>query len=299
MRSLPLLFLVLGACTGTDGDLVDTDPADTEPDPRFDRSNWPAEVGGDRPARVVAPADWDGETLLPVVMLLHGYSANATIQDAYLGISERVDASGFVLVLPEGTTDDGGDQFWNATDACCNFDGSTVDDVGYLLGLLDEIEASMPVDPDRMGLIGHSNGGFMSYRLACEAPERIAAIVSLAGATWDDEADCGTGAPVRVLQIHGTADTTIGYAGGNTQGGGYPSAEESAGRWAERAGCSTPSTGAPVDYDKGVVGAETEPVTYADCAADVALWRMNGSGHIPGVNDAWSDAVVAWVLDTP
>ena len=66
----------------------------------------------------------------------------------------------------------------------------------------------MNVDPYRIYVAGHSNGGFMSYRLACTHADRIAAIVSLAGATFDTPADCSPTEPVAVLQIHGTADDT-------------------------------------------------------------------------------------------
>jgi polyhydroxybutyrate depolymerase len=168
--------------------------------------------------------------------------------------------------------------------------------VGYLLGLLDEVEAAFPVDPDRIGFVGHSNGGFMSYRMACEAPERISAIASLAGATFLDEADCAGDAPVHVLQAHGTADTTIYYEGRASQ---YPAAEDTVQRWATKAGCTgdLAATGAAIDYDSAVVGAETQPLAYdAGCAKDVQLWRMDASGHIPYVSDAWVDAFVGFVL---
>ena len=101
------------------------------------------------------------------------------------------DQEGFLYLHPDGTTDCLGDPFWNATDACCNFCGSSVDDVAFLSAVLDAIEAQFTVDPRRIFLIGHSNGGFMSYRMACEHADRVAAIASLAGATWFDPLDCG------------------------------------------------------------------------------------------------------------
>lgn len=271
--------------------VVETDdPSDTDVavDPRDDRATWPDTVGGDRPANVVYPADWDGSAL-PVIVLLHGYSATAAIQNSYFGLSQRVDA-GFALVLPDGTTDRSGNQFWNATDRCCDFWGTDVDDVGYLTGLLDELEAGAKVAPDRVVLVGHSNGGFMAHRVACDASDRVAGIVSLAGVTWLDEGKCQGGA-MDVLQIHGTADDTIPYGGE----AGAPGAEETVARWAARAGC----TGALADegtanFDTRVSGDETTKRGYADC--DVGLWTMAGSGHVPGLNDAWRDDVVSWAL---
>ena len=65
-----------------------------------------------------------------------------------------------------------------------------MDDVGYLSGLIAEAEQTYNIDPKRVYLIGHSNGGFMSFRMACEASELITAIVSLAGSTFENPADC-------------------------------------------------------------------------------------------------------------
>lgn len=279
------MVLFAFACTAADPD------TDVEiVDPRDDRATWPDVIGGDRPAPVVYPTTWDGSAL-PVVVLLHGYGASAAVQDAYFGLSDRVD-QGFALVLPDGTTNTSGDQFWNGTDYCCDFGGTGVDDVGYLTGLLDELEAGAKVDPERVVIIGHSNGGFMAYRMACEVPERLAGIVALAGVTWKDEADCPGQAPVDVLHIHGTADETIAYDGD----AGAPGAEETVARWADKAGC----TGALVDgdrhdYDVLVDGDETTARAPAGCDA-VTLWTMTGSGHIPGLSTAWKNDVVSWAL---
>ena len=276
------------ACAPADTDVpVDSD-TDVAPDLRDDRSTWPDTLGGDRPAKVVYPEAWDGSAL-PVIVLLHGYSATAAVQDAYFGLSQRVD-QGYALVLPNGTVDRNGNPFWNATDRCCDFWGTDVDDVGYLTGLLDELEAGAKVDPARVVLVGHSNGGFMSYRMACDRSDRIAGIVSLAGVTWLDEGKCD-GGPVDVLQIHGTDDETILYAGD----AGAPGAEETVARWADRDGCTGAlKDGAAADFDSAVTGDETTKRAYEGC--DVALWTMTGSGHIPALKTAWKDEVVAWAL---
>ncbi|MDP6944388.1 MAG: hypothetical protein QF464_09590, partial [Myxococcota bacterium] len=91
-------------------------------------------LGGERPAEVTLPDDYDPAVSWPLVMLLHGYSATGFIQDYYLGIGEQVDTRDFIYVLPEGTTDSRGRQFWNAVPGCCNWDGSDIDDFAYLVG---------------------------------------------------------------------------------------------------------------------------------------------------------------------
>ncbi len=93
---------------------------------------------------------------------------------------------GFVYATPDGTIDGDGNRFWNATDACCNFDRRTVDDVAYLSSVIADIQGQLAIDPKRIAVVGHSNGGFMSYRMACERSDLVGAVVSLAGATFAD-----------------------------------------------------------------------------------------------------------------
>ena len=122
-------------------------------------------------------------------------------------------------------------RYWNATDACCqNVASATpVDDVSYILGLIDEAILNYGADPDGVVITGLSNGGFMSHRMACEAGGSIRAIVALNGVTWDDFSKCpDTGRP-DILHVHSTADGVIAYNGGAIWGIDYPSATETIG----------------------------------------------------------------------
>lgn len=290
------LLLLLASCTSEPDSESDTESQ--EPDPRRDRSSWPAEIGGDRPAVVHAPETYDGSSDLPLVVVLHGYGASGALQDMYFGLSARVEDRGMVLIVPDGTVDGSQRRFWNATDACCDFGATGVDDVGYLLGLVDEVEQAIPIDPARITFVGHSNGGFMAHRLACEAPDRIAGVVSLAGATFSDPAACIADRATSVLQIHGTEDTTIRFEGGSFGGVvEYPSAMASASLWADRAGCDGLQSDGAGDYDSAVSGEETSRQRWGGCEGDLAigLWTMEGSAHIPTVNDSFRDAVLDWL----
>ncbi len=191
----------------------------------------------------------------PLLIMLHGYSIDGTVEEVYLQLAPFADKNGFLYAHPNGTIDKNGDYFWNATDACCNYFGSTVDDSAYLLSVIDQIEQHYDVDPKRVFFMGHSNGGFMSYRMACDHADKIAGIASLAGAMFDDPTQCHASGPVNVLEIHGTADTEViydGYPGDSTPGNGpYPGAATTVKDWATLDGCSlTPDTSSPpLDLD--------------------------------------------------
>jgi polyhydroxybutyrate depolymerase len=288
------MSLALAACGGTSLPPLPDDPATT------------LGLGAGRPADVRVPSDYDPNVEYPLVVLLHGFGASGGVQNIYFGLSNQVTALGFILVIPDGTPNSNGERFWNATDACCDFEGQAVDDVGYIRGLIEEASANYRVDPRRVYMFGHSNGGFMSYRMACDAPDVVTAIASLAGSTYLDPADCASESPVSVLQIHGTADDVILYDGDTSDVGelvtGYPGAPESARRSAERAGCDVDAAtaGAELDIDNSLDGAETSVLDYAvgcDRGVDAALWSINGGVHLPVVNRAaFSTAVLEWLL---
>lgn len=262
-------------------------------------------LGGDRPANMKVPAGYDGSPL-PLVILLHGYTVDGATQDFYFGLSSQVDTRNFFLILPDGTREASAAQnrFWNATSACCNFYGSPVDDVAYLTSLIDEASQRFNIDPARVHLVGHSNGGFMAHRMACDVAPRIASIVSLAGVEHFDETLCDAVSPVSVLQIHGTADTTIGYAGVATGPMQYPGSEETALRWATRAGCTVAQTedGADINLDTALPGDETEVLRYsAGCTAgiEVELWRIVNGGHIPALPSDFASRVLDFIEAHP
>ena len=167
-------------------------------------------VGGDRPVTVHVPPGYDPAKPAPLLLALHGYGSSGREEDAYLRLGKEAARRGYLYAYPDGTRDSHGREFWNATDACCDFDRSGVDDATPTCPASSaRSRRSFAVDPKRIDLIGHSNGAFMSYAMACTHADQIAAIASLAGATYMHPADCAPTAPVAVLEIHGTADRTV------------------------------------------------------------------------------------------
>lgn len=258
-------------------------------------------VGGDRPVTVHVPPGLDPKKPAPLVILLHGFSASGLVQELVFQLEPESDKRGFLYAHPDGTPDQDGKRFWNATDACCDFYKTGVDDVAYLSGLVTEIGQHYAVDPKRVYFLGHSNGGFMSHRMACERADMVAAVASLAGAVWKDPSKCNPSAPIGVLQIHGTDDQTVLYAGGDTLNGGvYPGAVETTEIWAQKNGCSsTPTAGEAIDIDQPLGGAETNVSKYeTGCQPGGAaeLWTMQGAGHVPGLGPNFAPKVMDWLF---
>ena len=254
---------------------------------------------------VHTPAGWDRAHPAPLVLLLHGYGSSGDAHAQALGLTALADAKRFVLAAPDGLIDASGHRFWNATDACCDFDGKGGDDVAYLGWLLDDVASRMPIDRRRVYVVGHSNGGFMALRLACDLAPRIAAVVSISGAGWKDPSRCTPGAPVSVLQIHGDADDTIRMQGGRVfdkPGRDYPPVSGTVGGWVARDGCDpAPHPGTPFDFDGSVPGDETSPSTYGACkqGVSVSLWTIHGGGHVPAPTPAGLDEVWRWLESSP
>lgn len=255
-------------------------------------------IGGERSARLLYPVDAT-ERGVPLVLSLHGYSGDADAHDWYFGLSDRVLEYGFALITPQGTSDERGNPFWNATDGCCNFHGSEVDDYAWLSGLVAEAQAAIEVSG--VFVVGFSNGGFMAYRLACDGLDGLVAIVSLAGSSFGEPERCDGAAPVSVLQIHGTDDLDIPYAGTLEYEGGYPGAETLVERWAERAGCDIDAgvEQPTLDLEATIDGAETSVQRYREGCVDgitIELWTIAGGDHFPHFTDEWPDHLLTWLL---
>jgi polyhydroxybutyrate depolymerase len=254
-------------------------------------------VGGTRPVTVRVPAGYDASRPAPLVVMLHGYSSNPGLTELYFKMSGLADAHGFFYVAPLGTLDHLQNRFWNATDACCDVDGKGVDDVAYLTSVVKEVQAAYAIDPRRIYVMGHSNGGFMTHRLACDRADVFAAGASFAGAVWADPEKCRPSAPVGILEINGTKDEDVVYAGtvpaaadgGADAGatapppGSYPGAEETVRIWASKNGCAEATTdGGRLHVTSDGHGAETVVTRHDACRANGAaeLWTIPDAPHV-------------------
>ncbi|WP_062520297.1 alpha/beta hydrolase family esterase [Demequina silvatica] len=238
----------------------------------------------------------------PLLLLLHGYGMTGEqLVDIY-DIAALSEERGFLYVAPDGTPDEAGRRFWDASDACCNFTGTAVDDSRYLADLIAAVLKEYGADPDRVAVLGVSNGGFMAYRLACEHADLLAAIASIAGSSAPPSG-CDASTPVSVLEVHGTADDTIAYDGAAIGAATYPSAPDSVTAWAERDGCepTLDPTGAMLDLEATLDGAETTVAAAPRCPAgvDAELWTVTGADHTMDFGPDAVPAIVDFLLAHP
>lgn len=249
---------------------------------------------GTRPYCLHVPSSYQPGQAMPLVVLLHGYSADGQHQATYFDFDTAAERHGFVLAKPDGMIDGLGAHYWNAFKSCCAdpSDPAPPDDVAYLSDVVADIKGAFAIDAKRVYAVGHSNGGFMAHRLACDRAATFAAVVSVAGAV--DPASCSPSEHISVLEVHGDADTIIKYGGGTTPGNTnpYPSVDTTLATWAQKNGC-TGARGATGKLDilceSGFPGDETAVESYASCPAgiDVSLWRMHQGDHVPNFLVPW------------
>ncbi len=262
-----------------------------------------------RPYAYRVPAHIDPDKRYPLVIALHGLGSEGVGIERYFRVDRMVDEMGFLAAFPDGT--EGGplgrrQRFWNATDVCCDFYHSGVDDVAYLDDVISDMSARFPVDPRRVFLVGHSNGGYMAYRFACDRASRVAAIVSSAGAMWSDASRCKPTDPVAVLQIHGTNDAIVTYEGGPLRESStiLKSAHATVADWtlfdrcAPDADRSRPALDLVSD-EQPSVGAETTIEKWDGCRG-VELWTVRGGPHSPQYRQPqFSHLLGEWLLAHP
>ena len=253
------------------------------------------DIGGQRPAKLIAP---ERSGKLPLVVMLHGYTSNSTWASEFFKIQNAQNPLGFALILPEGTINSEDKPFWNATPECCDFEKTGVDDVAYLKSLVDESKSLINIDSDKIFFMGHSNGGFMSYRMACEHPEMIKGIISISGASFRDTGLCKESGAVNVLQIHGTDDEVIPYEE-NEQ---FASPLQSVIYFVNKGSCNEPIVQSLAidlvsNIDLGGEGRDTDLKTWKSCSGGekVGLWTIQTADHVPQVNDSWLREALSFV----
>lgn len=234
---------MLGACGGGN----DTGSPSPAPTPAPSPSTTPTRVqkslsvdGRARSYTLNLPAGYATIASLPLVIAMHGGGGSAAQFESTNGLTEKANASGFAVVYPDGIAGALGVRTWNAGTCCGASVTQQVDDVKFIEALIDDIEASWPIDRKRIHATGHSNGGMMSYRLACDLSARIASIAPNAAALVDST--CAPTRPVAVLHMHSKLDQNVPIAGGvgnGIAGVSFPTLDETINAWVGIDHCGT------------------------------------------------------------
>lgn len=222
---------------------------------------------------VPSTSDDDGAAI-PLVVNMHGWGSSKEQQAVFSGMSEDAEERGYAIAYPQGF-----ESSWNGGICCGGAKAEDVDDVGFAVAIVEHLEHEACIDRDRVYATGFSNGGYMAYRLACEAPGIFAAIAPVAAVMGLAPEDCDPDAPMSVIHFHGTADFNVAYDGRPWLG--VPGVREVMEHWAEESGCDPEPI---VTSQEDDVTCETWP--GCDGEAEVTLCTVDGAGHCwPGNAD--------------
>ena len=221
------------------------------------------------------PPGYDGSQATPLVFAFHGYATSARFTADTTGLAEATDARGWIAVFPDGA---GPVKSWNVYAP-----GEGVDDIQFVRDLLAHLETSLCVDRARVYAAGHSNGGGMALRFACDLPDLVAAIAPV-GATY---IPCQADVPM--IAFHGAKDPIVPYEGGLSPIGGItlPPVHRATSEWARGLGCDGLPTISRAALD-------VELSTYQRCASgsgETLLYTVLDGGH------TWPGAAVDLPVD--
>jgi len=142
---------------------------------------------------------------VPLLIVLHGLYLDPASAEAATGLDAVADSEDVALAYPAGLAGS-----WNAGTCCGNSRATNVDDVGFLVHVVDVVRQIRLIDLDRVYVAGFSNGGMMALRAVCERPDVFAAAVSVAGTL---QTPCQGRRPVSAMLLHGLRDRTVPYGG--------------------------------------------------------------------------------------
>lgn len=224
------------------------------------------------------PASYNGERPFPVVLNFHGGGGNSKTQRHISGMNATADRNGFIVVYPQGTNKKGKlvkGYTWNGGGCCGWAQENRIDDVTFTAALLDALQAEFSIDTKRVYATGISNGAIMSYRLACELADRIAAIAPIAGPM--EMQSCRPSRPVSVIHFHGEKDEFAPYTGGSgkrsLKGQNFNSVENTLQSWKQILGLEKTKP------EMTQVTGNVSSMTYRSERAEFVMYTIKDGGH--------------------
>jgi polyhydroxybutyrate depolymerase len=235
------------------------------------------QMGNTRQYAVHVPMGYDEAAPVPALFCIHGLGQTPVMFCLDDGVAwpTKADQEGFVVIMPNGYMNS-----WNAGTCCGGAVSAGLDDVSLMRAIFAEVGKHVNIDLRRVYATGLSNGGYLSYRLACEASDLFVAVAPSAGGigtaaigggtgTTTDLTTCAPTNKVSVLDVHGTSDPLIPYS---VQMPSLATMQASN-------GCSSTTMPATVEPS----GGDTTCVTFAGCPAcpnvEITGCSIMGGGH--------------------
>lgn len=216
----------------------------------------------------------------PVVIALHGSLINGPAMAWFSQLNRQAKQSSFIAVYPDGTGP-GRSYFWNAGNCCGWAMKNQIDDVGFLTTLVEKLCQSYPIDPKRIYFTGLSNGAMMTYRIAAELSDRIAAIAPVAGPMLP--LPKSPQFPVPVIHFHGTQDEYTPYSGGigskSPSKTDFLSVDQTINHWVGFNGCDPTPKIESVPTPPGDLAVTRFTYPNGNQGSQVVLIKIDGGGH--------------------
>lgn len=249
--------------------------------------------GIDRTYRLYLPASYDGKKASPLLFLLHGGGGSGKRMVNFTGFDKVAKDTGLIIVCPDGYK-----HHWNdGRDSTSRAAQDNIDDIGFFKTLLEQLSKELKIDSRRVYSAGISNGAMMSYRLALELHDRIAAIAAVVGALPENlSRKEWKGRPVPVIMIAGTEDPLVPFEGGQVHFfrkklGHVISMNDTAKFFARYNKCNEGEprvSELPLKSNKS--GMKVSRTEYSNCSdgADVEFYAVEGGGHTWPRDSRWA-----------
>ncbi len=225
----------------------------------------------ERTCTIVSPPAVKASERMPAIILLHGLNNDPSMVITNGGWSDQVVKHRILVAVPKGVLSS-----WNAGGCCAPATALQIDDVSFLREIVRQIKNRPDVDPTRVFMVGESNGGMMMYRYLCEGAGELVAAASVEGTPI---AGCSPSQSMSILHIHGTADMTVPYQGGQSLasfvlGVTFPAVETSVTAVATANRCN------PVPEQTTNGGVATSRWSGCGNGSQVELVTVSGLGHV-------------------
>lgn len=199
--------------------------------------------------KIHVPKKYNSKLPTPLLLAFHGGGGDMNIQstDEYYRLISKSDTEGFIVVFPNGISPfkSGKIATWNAGKCCGGARDKNVDDVSFIKQVVKNVSQQLNIDSKKIFATGMSNGGMISYRLACELSDTFKAIAAVAGT--DNTMSCKPSTAVSILHIHAKDDDHVLFNGGaganafkdRTQINEFVSVPDTINKWVKLNSCST------------------------------------------------------------